>query len=79
MTDQCPYIKEVEASDTNIPRIFHRTNGAEYVFYDHIDPDGKRIMVQFCQLVGRVRDPFRCLNRAEWSQCVHHQLAMRNG
>ena len=48
-----------------------------YVFYDHDDGFGKITRVQFCQLIGRKRDVFQCMNESRWRQCSHFRRSER--
>ena len=67
---ECPHIsKGIVADKFNKPVNYEDFGGIDYVFYDHTDPDGKIISVQFCQLVGRKKDVFECLNENEWQNC----------
>ena len=55
--------------DVNTPVAYRCSDGTEYVFYDHRDPDGHMSRVQFCRRIGRKRDVFQCLNESEWQHC----------
>ena len=71
---ECPYVDRSFTPDPkfNTP-ISYKALGssAEYIFYDHEDGFGKITRVQFCQLIGRKRDVFECLNENEWKQCPY--------
>lgn len=68
---KCPYILAVsEVSADGNKRINYADHGGcEYIFYDHDDGFGHITRVQFCQLIGRKKDVFECLNESEWHAC----------
>jgi len=72
---ECPYIKRDFTPDPNfnVPINDRDLGGSvDYVFYDHDDGFGKITRVQFCQLSGRKRDVFQCLNESRWKSCPHY-------
>lgn len=70
---ECPFIDREMVVDERInkPMNYSDFGGADYVFYDHDDGFGNVTRVQFCQLIGRKRDIFQCLNESEWRRCPH--------
>ena len=75
---ECPFIKRDFVPDPtfNKPIDYADLGGSEhYVFYDHDDGFGGITRVQFCQLIGRKRDVFECLNESEWRRCGHYLFA----
>jgi len=68
---ECPYIeKDIIQEGINKPINYKDLGGkAEYIFYNHTDPDGNITRVQFCKRIGRKKDVFECLNENEWRKC----------
>ncbi len=69
---ECPFIDRENdyESEFNRPLNYSDFGGScDYIYYEHIDPGGKTSLVQFCKLMGRVRDVFQCLNENEWKAC----------
>ena len=71
---ECPYIeKNIIANEFNKKINYKDLGGSEdYIFYDHGDAYGKITRVQYCQLMGRKRDVFECLNENEWQHCSYY-------
>jgi hypothetical protein len=82
--NQCPFVAHfVPTPKFNTPIEYPPSaydkdghNGLPYVFYQHIDPDGLRANVQFCQLTGRKKDVFQCWNPGEWQTCIYFRGGM---
>jgi len=75
MSTECPFVDRsfIPAPiELNRPCEFECDDGTVYVFYDHDDGFGVHSNVQFCQLIGRKRDVFECLNEREWRACGHY-------
>jgi hypothetical protein len=77
---ECPFVNRSFTPDPahNTPVVYRPLGGTEaedYIFYDHDDGTGKISRVQFCQLIGRKRDVFECLNESEWTRCRHYRWA----
>ena len=72
---ECPNIeKEKIDKRFNLPINYRDLGGVvDYIFYDHIDPDGRTTKVQFCKKIGRKKDVFECLNEDEWKYCPHYK------
>lgn len=70
-TTECPFIdRGIDPNPKfNKKRVFRFDNGYEYVYYEHDDGFGKIYPAQFCQLVGRKRDVFQCVNIVERETC----------
>ena len=69
---KCPYILNPDKIDRkfNKPINYKELGGEEdYIFFDHIAPNGEITRVQFCSLKGRKKDVFQCLNENEWKNC----------
>lgn len=76
---ECPFVKRDFVPDPNFNKAIDYADlggNQHYVFYDHDDGFGKITCVQFCQLIGRKRDVFECLNENEWYACPHYQAAV---
>ena len=73
---QCPFIdKRPPDPKFNIPINYRDCGGAEdYVFYDHDNGFGWLTRVQFCQMIGRKKDVFQCLNESEWRACPYYRV-----
>ena len=73
---ECPRIDRNFTPDPSFNRAWnYKTDfgGREdYVFYDHYDGQGGVVRVQYCQLIGRKRDVFQCMNESEWRQCPYY-------
>jgi hypothetical protein len=82
---QCPYIDkgtqiaiEKEGNHLfNYPIPYPCTDGTVYTFYYHFDGFDQYYNCQFCQLIGRKRDVFECLNQSEWQKCIHYLTVER--
>lgn len=74
---ECPLIDRDTLPNPafNRPINYGDLGGVDYVFYDHDDGFGEIARVQFCQLIGRKRDIFQCLNESEWRECPHYLQA----
>ncbi len=75
--EECPYVDHSFTPDPtwNEPVEYSPIGSDEvYIYYRHDDGFGKITNVQFCQICGRVRDVFRCLNKPEWQACPHYQV-----
>jgi len=75
---QCPFVvPESEIAKEGNKRVnYSDFGGCEYIFYDHDDGFGTVTRVQFCELIGRKRDVFECLNESEWHACIHYRNKM---
>jgi len=78
---KCPFI----TNPKNIERNFNKAinykdlGGKEdYIFFDHNDGVGNISRVQFCNLIGRKRDVFECLNEEEWKNCFAYKMGIKN-
>jgi hypothetical protein len=77
---KCPFVlPESEISKEGNTRVNYADfGGSDYIFYDHDDGFGNITRVQFCQLIGRKRDVFECLNESEWHACRTYQSMQEN-
>ena len=76
---KCPFIDRSFTPDPtfNKPITYSSPEHEDdYIFYRHDDGFGNKSNVQFCQLCGRKRDVFQCLNESEWKRCPHYQVHM---
>ena len=77
---QCPFIaKFTPTPEFNEPVDYKTADGGTYTFYRHDDGLGKISNVQFCELIGRKKDVFECLNENEWRCCYAYRSAMQSG
>ena len=73
---ECPFIDRESKyeSKLNKPMNYADQGGSQdYVYYEHLDPDGVISLVQFCKGKGRKRDVFECMNEGEWKACSTYQ------
>jgi hypothetical protein len=74
---QCPYI--VDSKNLIIDGVFNTAkeyechDGSIYTFYYHWDGFDQYYNCQFCELIGRKRDVFECLNESEWHECYAYK------
>ena len=70
---ECPQIeKGIEENKFNKKMNYKDLGGdIDYIFWQHVDPDGKNSLVQFCKWCGRKGDVFECMNETEWKDCPH--------
>lgn len=70
---ECPFInRSLKPDPFNTPINYKDLGGpVDYIFYDHDNGFGRIARVQFCELIGRKRDVFQCLNESEWKRCPH--------
>jgi hypothetical protein len=73
---ECPNIDKNILQNIYNVRINYKDLGGptDYIFYDHIDPDGVITRVQFCKKIGRKKDIFECLNENEWKECPYYRI-----
>ncbi len=75
---QCPFVQDRErliVSEFNQPMEYVAGNGDRYTYWIHDDGFGNKSKVQHCQLIGRKRDVFECLNESAWKACPHYRMA----
>lgn len=71
---ECPNIDKEPKDKFNTPINYKDLGGpVDYIFYDHIGPDGEITKVQFCKKCGRKKDIFECLNENEWKDCGYYK------
>lgn len=77
---ECPFVQRNFTPDPafNKPIDYADLGGNQhYIFYAHDDGFGQVTRVQFCQLIGRKRDVFECLNESEWHACSHYRACAK--
>ncbi len=72
---ECPLIVRNSVPNPRFNQVvdYAEYGGEHYEFYDHDDGYGKITRVQFCQLIGRKKNVFECLNESEWHACSHYR------
>lgn len=77
MDKACPNLKfDSGGIDTHCNKLVITPEG--YKFWQHTDPAGEVINVQFCKKCGRTRDVFKCINETEWKVCPYNQAEKWN-
>ena len=74
---KCPCIDtRIPDARFNKPINYKDQGGAkDYIYYQHVAPDGTISLVQFCKGCGRKVDVFQCLNENEWRNCPYYKIS----
>lgn len=79
---QCPFVTDPKKIERNFNKaINYKDLGGkeDYIFFDHDDGVGNISRVQFCNLIGRKRNVFECLNEEEWKNCYAYKNQLKKG
>lgn len=71
---RCNYTEvPTELEKDLVPVQYTCQDGSKYIYYSSICSNMVKNF-QFCNLIGKKRDVFQCLNQSEWEKCPYYLL-----